>query len=253
MIKKHTKYQIPNTKYLSLLVILVLLITYLISPALTHAQDSSPSGSLIQKLNDLKNDIASKAAQIKNEVTQKVQNKAIIGSIININDTEVTIQTLNSTKIVKYDEFTKILGSKNKEIKIDTLEVDDRIAALGDVDDKNNLVAQRLVYLENFASNSAQLVWGQIQKASGNTITIKTQSGDIKNLITNAQTNFFLGNEESSILDAKVEKFLLTRATIQKDGSLKPRFIYFIPSMGFTKPVDKSSAKSASPSATPDR
>lgn len=222
-------------------------------PTISHAQDSSPSGSLIQKLNELKNDIASKAAQIKNEVTQKVQNKAIIGSILNIDDTEVTIQTLNSTKIVKYDEFTKILGAKNKEIQIDTLEVDDRIAALGDVDDKNNLVAQRLVYLENFASNSAQLVWGQIQKASGNTITIKTQSGGTKNLITNAQTNFFLGNDESSILDAKVEKFLLARATLQKDGSLKPRFIYFIPSIGFTKPVEKSSAKSASPSATPER
>lgn len=248
--KQGTAFRVQR---LVLIVLLALLtIPYTLNPVPSYAQDSSPSGSLIQKLNDLKNDIASKAAQIKNEVTQKVQNKAIIGSIININDTEVTIQTLNSTKIVKYDEFTKILGSKNKEIQIDTLEVDDRIAALGDVDDKNNLVAQRLVYLESFASNSAQLVWGQIQKSSGNIITVKTQSGGTKNLITNAQTNFFLGNEESSILDAKVEKFLVARATLQKDGSLKPRFIYFIPSMGFTKPIEKSSTKSASPSATPE-
>lgn len=230
--------------------LIALTIRYMLYPVPSYAQDSSPSGSLIQKLNDLKNDIASKAAQIKNEVTQKVQNKAIIGSIINISDTEVTIQTLNAAKIIRYDEFTEILGAKNKKIEIDTLEIDDKIAALGDVDDKNNLVAQRLIYLENFASNSAVLLWGQIQKTSGNVITVKTQSGDTKNLITNFQTNFFLGNEEASILDTKVEKFLVARALTQKDGSLKARYIYFIPSKGFTKPTEKSPNKSATSSAS---
>lgn len=233
--------------------IMLLLISFYVLPV--SAQESSESATLMQKLNALKQDIASKAAEIKNEVNKKVQNKAIIGSILLIDDTEMTIQTLNSTKTIKYDEFTEIIGAKGKEIKVETLEVDDRVAALGDVDDKNNLVAQRLVYLDNFASNSAQLVYGQIQKSTGNTITIQTKDGQTKNLTTNSQTNFFLGNNEASILDAKVEQNLLTRATLQKDGSLKARFIYFIPSMGFTKPIEKSPTppKSASPSATPKR
>ena len=233
--------------------IILLLILFYALPV--SAQESSDSASLMQKLTALKEDIASKAAEIKNEVNKKVQNKAIIGSIILIDDTEMTIQTLNSTKTIKYDEFTEIIGAKGKEIKVETLEVDDRIAALGDVDDKNNLIAQRLVYLDNFASNSAQLIYGQIQKSAANTITIQARDGQTKNLTTNAQTNFFLGNNEASILDAKVEQSLLTRATLQKDGSLKARFIYFIPSTGFNKPIDKSTppTKSALPSASPKR
>ena len=233
--------------------IILLLILFYALPV--SAQESSDSASLMQKLTALKEDIASKAAEIKNEVNKKVQNKAIIGSIILIDDTEMTIQTLNSTKTIKYDEFTEIIGAKGKEIKVETLEVDDRIAALGDVDDKNNLIAQRLVYLDNFASNSAQLIYGQIQKSAANTITIQARDGQTKNLTTNAQTNFFLGNNEASILDAKVEQSLLTRATLQKDGSLKARFIYFIPSTGFNKPIEKSTTptKSALPSASPKR
>jgi len=233
--------------------VVVFSVTYHLSPTTSLAQESTQSSSLVQKLNDLKSEIASKAAQIKSEINKKVQNKAAIGTIVLMDDGEMTIQTLNATKIVKYDEFTKILGAKNKEIKIDTLEESDKVAALGDVDDKNNLVAQRIVFLENYASNSAQLVWGQVQKVTGASITLKTKSENTQTIVTNAQTQFFLGNEEATINDAKVEKHLTARGTIQKDGSLKAKFIYFIPSSGYMKPEksDSPAEKLASPSAKP--
>ncbi len=234
-----------------LILIWALTIALTLNPAPLYAQESSQSGTLMQKLTDLKNDIASKAAEIKNEVNKKVQNKAFIGSIISISGSEITLQMLDTTKTIKFDEFTKIIGAKNKEIKIDTLEEGDKIAALGDVDDKNYLVTQQLVYLDNYASNSAQLIWGQIQKSQGSTITIKSKDGEIKSLVTNAQTNYFLGNNEASFADAKVEQHLLARAVPQKDGTLRARFIYFIPAPGFIKPSEKTSTiKSASPSAS---
>lgn len=250
--KKFTGYRLQVTA-ISLLA-LFLTATYHLQPATSLAQESTESG-LLQKLNDLKTEIASKAAQIKTEITQKVQNKAIVGTILDITDSEITIQTLNATKTIKHDEFTSVIGAKNKEIKIDTLETDDKIAALGDVDDKNTLIAKRLVFLDNYASNSAQLVWGQIEKTAGNLITIKNKSGNPENISTTTQTQFFLGHEEASILDAKVEKHLVARGTRQKDGSLKAKFIYFIPSMGFTKPTEKSTPipNAASPSASPKR
>lgn len=224
-------------------------ITYHLFPIHSLAQDSSPSGSLLQKLNELKEDIASKAAQIKTQVNKKVRNKAIIGTILDIQPDEITVQTLSSAKTVKYDEFTQVIGAKNKEIKISTLETSDNIAALGDFDDRNNLVAQRLVFLESdswrTASNSAQMVWGQIQKSQGSSITLKTKSGEVENISINSQTQFFLGSEEASINDAKVEKNLIARTTRQKDGSLRARFIYFIPSMSFLKPTTKDSSPSA--------
>ena len=244
--KKGTGYRVQGTVLCVLLITLT--IRYTLYPIPSYAQEATDSG-LLQKLNELKNEIASKAAQIKNEVNKKVQNKAFLGTITNISDSEITLQTLNSIKTIKHDEFTEVIGAKNKEIKIDTLEVDDKIAALGDVDDKNNLVAQRLVFLENFASNSAQLVWGQIQKSSGSTITLKTKSNQTENISTNSQTQFFLGNEETTIIDAKAEKHLVARGTRLKDGSLRAKFIYFIPSSGFTKPTEKTQTKVASPSA----
>jgi hypothetical protein len=250
--KKVTGYRLQVT--VSIL-ILIFTATYHLQPATSLAQDSSPSGSLLQKLTELKEDIASKAAQIKTEMSKKVQNKAIIGSILDIRSTDITIQTLNSVKTVKYDEFTEIIGSKGKKIEIDTLETRDNIAALGDVDDKNVLVAQRLIFLDNLASNSAQLIWGQIQKTSGSVITIKDKSGQTQTILTNAQTAFFLGSEEASMLDAKVEKYLTARVIKQKDNTLRARFIYFIPSPGFNKPLKQNSpiTKYSSPSATPIR
>jgi hypothetical protein len=247
--KKRTAYRVQ--RIVLLILFLALTIRYTLYAIPSYAQEATESG-LMQKLNQLKSEIASKAAEIKNEVNKKVQNKALIGKILLIDSSEMTVQTVNSTKTVKYDEFTEVIGAKGREIKVDTLEADDNIAALGDIDDKNNLVAQKLIFLENFASNSAQLVWGQVQKSQGSTIIVKTKDGQTKNLITNAQTQFFLDNNEASIADAKVEQFLLARATPQKDGSLKARFIYFIPSMGFTKPIEKSSTpKTSSPSASP--
>ena len=252
--KKSIGYRVQGIVLLILL--LVITIRSTLYPAPSYAQESSQSASIADKINALKEEIASKAAEIKTQITQKVQNKALIGKIISISDTEVTLQTLNSAKIIKVDEFTEVLGAKNKQIELDTLEADDNVAALGDFDDKNNLVAQKLIFLENYASNSARLVWGKIQKTSGQTITITTKSGDTENITVNTNTNYFLGNEEASILDAKVEKQMAARVIQQKNGTLLARFIYFIPSMGFTKP-DKDaptpSTKPASPSASPKR
>jgi len=236
---------VTSLRDLTMPLMILLLISYVLLPPVSYAQESSQSGSIVEKINALKTEIASKAAQLKTEMTKKVQNKAILGTILDITDTEITIQTLETAKIVKYDEFTEVRGLKNKEIKIDSLEEGDKIAALGDMDDQNNLITQRLVFLESIASNSAELVWGQIEKSQGPNFSMKTKSGQTEKVITNSQTAFFLGNNEASILDAKVEKHVLVRAIRQKDNSLRAKFIYFIPSMGFLKP-DKIKSATAS-------
>lgn len=217
----------------------------------SYAQTASPSGSLIQKLDELKRDIASKAAEIKNEINKKVQDKAIIGKILKAEDNKMTIQSLNSVKTVIFDEFTEVIGLGNKKIKVTTLEVGDDVASLGDFDDKNNLAAKRIVFLESAswrnATRSGELVWGKIQKSLGQTINLKDKSGNLKAVITNSQTLFALGNNEATIAEAKPEKYMVARGTRLKDGSLRARFVYFIPSVGFVKPQVKNSTPSASP------
>lgn len=255
---KGTGNRVQRLVLISLL--LAITIPYTLYPIPSYAQESSPSATIADKINALKEEIASKAAEIKTQITKKVQNKALIGKIISISDTEVTVQTLKEAKIIKIDEFTEVLGAKNKEIKIETLEGGDSVAALGDFDDKNTLVAQKLVFLENYASASARLIWGKIQKTAAPTITLITKDGNTESILTNSSTNYFLGNEEASIADAKVEKQLVARVTQQKNGTLLAKYIYFIPSMGFTKPDSEDSSpsakiqtKPASPSATPKR
>lgn len=213
----------------------------------SFAQTASPSGSLIQKLDELKKEIASKAAEIKNNINKKVQDKAIIGMILKIEDNKLTVQALSSVKTINFDEFTEVIGLNDKKIKISTLETGDKVASLGDFDDKNNLAAKKIVYLENYATSSGELVWGQIQKTQGQTINIKNKSGETEAIITGSQTVFQLGNSESSIADAKVEKFMIARGTRLKDGSLRARFVYFIPQVGFVKPEKKIATASASP------
>lgn len=238
----------PHSSLLSLLLLLLTLHSSLITPH-SLAQTASSSGSLIQKLDQLKKEIASKAAQIKNEVDKKVQNRAIFGQILKIDETSITLRALTSEKTINFNEFTQVTGSKNKKITLKTLEVSDNIAALGDFDDKNILSAVKLVFLESdswrTAATSGTLFWGQIQNSLAQVITIKDKEGIIVNILTTPKTQFYLGNNESSLRDAKAEKFLAVRGTKLKDGSILARFVYFIPSVGFVKP----DIKIASPSS----
>lgn len=245
-----------NYKNLSELMIFFILFSTLYSlfPIPSFAQTATPEGSLIEKLDALKKEIASKAAEIKTEINRKVQNKAVLGSILRIGDSQITIQTFNAVKTVQYDEFTEVIGLGSKKIKIKTLEESDNIAALGDIDDKNNLSAKRIIFLENYASSSAELAWGQIKKITGSALTIKNTSGKEETILTSGQTAFFLGNNEASVTDGKPEKFVAVRGSRLKDGSIKARFVYFIPSIGFMKvytqaALTKSEEKSASVSA----
>lgn len=231
-----------------LLLLSGLIISHLFAPRIL-AQTASPSGTLLQKLDELKKEIASKAAEIKSDINKKIQDKAVLGSILKIEDEQIIIQGLNATKTVKYDEFTEFIGLKNKKIDVKTLEENDKVAALGDMDDKNNLVARKVIFMESaswrIATQSAVAVWGQIAKTTGSAITLKDNSGQNQTIITNNQTIFLLGNNEAAIQDAKPEKFMVARGIRLKDGSLRARFVYLIPGVGFIKPTQKIASPSA--------
>ena len=58
------------------LLILLLVTCYLLLPHPVAAVDSTPSAEIKAKLEELKKEIASKAAKLKQEVNRKLQNKA---------------------------------------------------------------------------------------------------------------------------------------------------------------------------------
>ncbi len=250
-------------------IILSLIITLIIltSSTLVSAKDSSTSGevqgttiasdssSLASKLKDLEKQIASKAAQLKSEMTKKLQNKAYFGIITDISNKKITLEsTLDNKQVVvnEYTDFTLPLkkGAKAKTSSIDDLSKGDFISTLGDIDDKNVLTAKKLIKSDPIATDSAKFIWGQIQAVSNGTIVLKTKDNQKAFVYTSPQTDFFLGTEEASLADVKVTKFMVGKGKQDKDGNIQASFVYLIPGIGFIKPEKKIASPSAKPTAS---
>lgn len=224
-----------------------------INPAYAQQKTASASSSLIEKINTLKQEIASKAAGIKNEVTKKLQNKAYPGFISELGESKIKLGDGKVILINEYTEyFNKLTGKKKASLDIKDLRVNDFVVALGDVDEKNELKAKLLIKTQALATDSSKLVWGVIESASGGQITVKTRENKQQIIQTSGSTNFVLGNEESSILDAKKGKVLAAKGKMNGDR-LTARFVYFIPSVGFVKAEKKIATSSATPSANPKK
>ncbi len=234
-----------------------------------YALDATPSASTVglsetlkNKINDLKSEIASKAAVLKLEMGKKLQNKAIAGLITEVSDDRITIKTINGERTILTNTYTVITSSvvspksKGKNVSSPPLAVKDLlngdfISALGDLDDKNNLVAKKIIKSEAPKwVEKIQFEWGQIVSKSDPYINLKNKDGHDLKILTSSNTDYFLGSEEASLLDAKEGKFLIVRA---KPGeNIWPAdFIYFLPRPGFIHPEKKSASGSAEASASP--
>lgn len=220
------------------------------------AKQASASSSLIEKINAIKQDVASKAAQYKEIVVKKLQNKALAGSILVVDDHSLTIKTLTENRVIAINEYTKFLNKSKTKVKskfdIKNILVNDFVVALGDVDDKGVLTAKQLIKQDPIASDSAQLIWGKIESSDRSSIEIKKMDGEKLTINPSSQTVFFLGNEEASILDAKEGKALVVKGAVS-EGKVKAKFIFFIPSPNFIKPEKKVASSSASQSASPKK
>lgn len=233
------------------LMVILALIVFSSQPSVIYGEDasktavlseSSPSGSVLEKLNQLKTEIASKAAQIKAEIGRKIENRAWSGSIVSKSSTVLVINNA-SERQVKVNEYSLYTTGKIKDKgALKDLSVGDFIIAIGDVDDNNVLTARKVLRTKKVVINKS-LVWGQILSNANNLISLRTPDGN-KDLLTNAQTDFWLGNKEASIQDAKKDKFLLTVIEGSNSARLVAETVYFIPTTGFFKPE-----KTASPSA----
>lgn len=219
------------------------------SGAAVLGDESSPSGSVQEKLNQLKSEIASKAAEIKAEIGRKIENRAWNGSIISKGEGEIVVNNGIEDRKIKVNEYTLLTTGKTKDKGVlKDLVVGDFIVAIGDVDDKQVLMAKKILRIKKVVINK-NLVWGQILSNTGGLVNLRTLDGN-KEIVTNEGTVFWLGSKEASIQDAKKDKFLLTVIEGSSSAKLVADTIYFIPTIGFFKPekVASPSAKVVSPS-----
>ncbi|MDP3733036.1 MAG: hypothetical protein Q8Q91_00700, partial [Candidatus Daviesbacteria bacterium] len=107
--RKSIKYYVLSIR--GILFFCILHTTYYILPV--RAADSTPSADIKSKLEELKKEIASKAAKLKNEISRKLINKAYIGTVENKQSfsanktaTEITLVTKTGAKIVTINQDT---------------------------------------------------------------------------------------------------------------------------------------------------
>lgn len=212
-------------------------------------KSATQSSSLIQKINELKAEIASKASLIKLEVNKKLQNKAYFGLITEINDQKITIQTKELKQNLILNEYTEFQTAKKKPNLAD-FEIKMPIVAIGDIDDKGNLVARKVIKLKDEELNSKIALRGIIETINGNKIVIKLNSAEKITLNISAKTLINLGGSESNSSEIKISKTVIASG-ILKDNILKTSFIYIIPTNSIIKqPKEKLNS---TPSAIPKK
>ena len=86
----------------SLLFFILLTVTCPLYP--TYAAESSPSADIKSKLEELKKEIASKAAILKQEVNKKLKDKAYVGKVKHKSDSSLTLAASSGPKIVSINQ-----------------------------------------------------------------------------------------------------------------------------------------------------
>lgn len=229
-------------------------IPYTLTPS--QAAEASPSAtpsSLKLKLDELKKEIASKAASLKNEVKKNLQNKAYFGEVVSLNSDTIVVETLNGNKSIRTNEYTIFQDGKKNVIKtgFKSLEEGDFASGLGDVDDKEVLTAKKVVVSTKPQMQKPATFWGQVEDISGNLVTLKPKEGKVV-VIYSGDTLFKLGNEDSTAEDIKVNKFMAGIGSTIQNNQTEAYFIYLIPSSGYFKPT-KAIKATATPSASPKK
>lgn len=223
-------------------IICLLLFLYPISHI--YAAESSPSADIKAKLEDLKQEIASKAAQLKKEVNQKLQNKAYVGTIKSKAENTTIINSRTGLKTINMNDSTVFENTTPKKGKpsLQTLASGSSIAALGDIDDVGVMTAKKVVFLSSQEPPAKQHLWGQIISKTEELLTLKDRQLNTHTISVNSSTQITRGSKKDNNL--RINDFVIVTGYLGKE-ILEAEMIYIIPQGGVLKPK----AKLATPSA----
>lgn len=205
-----------------------------------YATDSTPSATIQSKLDALKKEIASKAATLKQEVNQKLQNKAYVGAIKSASGSSILVIDKNGVKNIKVNQDTVYENrlSKKKVLKFTDLKEGQLVAALGEMDELKNLIAKKIILLadsdwqEDFKTKT--ILWGKVVSSDDEILTVRDRDGknnavSTKDIDTTIKTN----------------EFAIFTGYLNKNSIITAAFGYIIPQGGILRPK-----RLATPSAT---
>lgn len=246
MKKGHKQYDLRIRLKTGIIILGVVLAT-LFFPLPAYAETNKTatlSADIKNKLKALQVEIASKAAKLKIEVGQKLQNRVYVGFIKSKSDNTITIAADNNSKLVTVNDYTQYLGAK-KGIKLSSLNSEDYIAALGDVDDTEVLTAKKIIRLS--PAEERKIMLGTVVSISPTAITLVSE-GKTKNMMVDKDTVYEYSKGQVSLDQIKLSQLVIVVVTTQKDASYA-RFVYLTNNNKPHLTQPKPATNSASPSS----
>lgn len=181
-----------------------------------YAADSTPSADIKTKLEELKKEIASKAAKLKQAVSQKLTNKAYAGKVENATETSATLITKSGAKIISFNQdtlFESKIKTKKKFIK---LSPGDYVASLGDIDDTGVLTAKKIILMLP-PTQQKNYLRGEIVSVSGSLVTLADKN--LKAHAVSLKKDFKL----------KLKDIVILTGNFNKNEVFEAGFVYVIP------------------------
>lgn len=214
--------------------LLIIIINFIPS---TYAVDSTPSADVKSKLEQLKKDIASKAAKLKLDIDKKLTNKAYAGKVKAKSKSSITLATKTGPKIVSINQDTVFDSQiKGKKYSLKLISEEDYLAALGDIDETGVLIAKKIILLPTVNYQLPTHLWGQIVAVSEKLATLKSRE----------QKNIAVSLPKQA--SAKEGNFVILTGSMGKNDIFEASFLYIIPQGGILKPKGKIATPSAKPS-----
>ncbi len=225
---------------LVLMIFLLSLITYL--PDRIYALDASGSGNLIQqKLDELKISIASRAAKIKEDLSKRLQNKVLVGPVLSIDSQSIQISNEDEVRNISTNEYTDFPKTK--------IVIGDYLIALGEIDDKNSLVARKVLVSLPPPELETKIIWGQILSVQKDLLKFKAKEATLSALLLDKNTLITSPTKDLTLSDIKEGTIVVAIGT-QKADLLQTRFIDVIANKTLKLPKGATATQSATPAAT---
>lgn len=256
------RYAIRDKKYaqiaLSILTLLLIAYCLLLAPvALSQTPTSEPTPTEEEISPEIKEKVQERIEAIKESQLRKA---AYFGTLADVSNSTLTLETKKGEKRIKTDEETKLIGKKSQAIKLEDLEIGDFLICLGYLEDNELLLAKRVTaYAEPPESAEARYaVYGKVIDISSeeNVISLTNPTKEItyEIKVTSKTTITTMAEEkmeEVKFEEIKVGDLVAAVGTREKEnGTITATVVHFIP--GTTEVIEEEAEETTpTPKASP--
>lgn len=214
-----------------------------------YAAESTDSSSLIkQKIEDLKKEIASKAAKIKEDISKHLQNKFILGQIKSFDDQGIVVEGNQEEKTILINEFTSFVRTDGtKKVDPKNIGTGNFALGLGEIDDKNNLLAKKVLISAISPEVDKRVVRGTVVSVEANLLTLRLRDDSTASAKLSKNTTLASAKRNDlGVSDIQPGSLVILVSAKPEDSDIA-RLVYLISQ---AKPTASPTLNTATPSAS---